>query len=773
MGFAHLHCYTYATPEDGWLPPGDLCDLGCAPDVYAMAITDRGTLWKAPEFVQAAVELDVEPIIGCELRVVTQYRGAKAVQPLVLLVENDRGYGNLVKLVSAAQSGHNANSPLPLALLGRHADGLIALSGGQQGLIPRLVRDNRQGEAVGTIAALAAPFGLGRFFVELQHTGSPQLDSVNVTLAQMAHTLGHEAVATVELRSWTKYALGMEVTRGTESGTGTWSEGYHLIGAVTDMLAHMSAFPSAISNTVKVADMCHFGFPAAAERRPRLSRPSEGGSLGSAVRSGLSQRLENPPPSSMIASPRNPPTTGQYLASLDQELKAIRQAGLEETLITMQAVVHNGRQKGAIFAPGSGASGSLALFALGISDLDPLLWDLPNTIVERGEFPGRIDFSLASSGITQQESRRLLRHIQQPNSVVGVSHARYPDRQTLLATRARATGVRQALVNELLHLWRFDIATKRQMEPLLGYFKNADHTEEVRNLYRAFRSVVEELDDAHPVQAVDSLDFLVMHQDSRSRIPTMVDAKGNRFTQYEGGHLREMGYPVVKWSVHPVLESLQSAALPKRQPGSTPSAGTTSLPQVPLNDPAVFEYLANGGELHHLLTTERKDRVEELRPDSIEQLAAVVALDRRSKACREHFSRYVANARNPDWQENCPRILHDQLATTFGVPIYREQIEAALVEIASFKRHTRELFPNPTPPSPQSPTVGIRDLCGALGAKGPNEPWSNVILAHPRSEMRAAEALIKAIKIDPAARSTCLSEAIVLYWSAWLKVSGD
>ena len=68
MGFAHLHCYTYATPGDGWLHPRELCGIGRRRDVYAVALTDRGSLWKVPEYVQAANELDVEPIIGCEVR---------------------------------------------------------------------------------------------------------------------------------------------------------------------------------------------------------------------------------------------------------------------------------------------------------------------------------------------------------------------------------------------------------------------------------------------------------------------------------------------------------------------------------------------------------------------------------------------------------------------------------------------------------------------------------------------------------------------------------
>jgi DNA polymerase III subunit alpha len=91
MDFAHLHCYTYATPVDGWLTPLGLRFFAEGADVQAMAIADRGTLWKAPEFAEEMTELGIKPIFGCEIQVVVS-RKAEAPHPLVLLVEDEHGY---------------------------------------------------------------------------------------------------------------------------------------------------------------------------------------------------------------------------------------------------------------------------------------------------------------------------------------------------------------------------------------------------------------------------------------------------------------------------------------------------------------------------------------------------------------------------------------------------------------------------------------------------------------------------------------------------------
>ena len=158
MDFVHLHCYTYATRSDGWLTPRGLCHSGFGWGEQATAITDRGTLWKAPEFVLETAKQWTRAIIGSEVQVIADGEAANGCHPLVLLVENERGYANLVRILNSTQRRGGGSCPLPLAQLSEYADGLIALSGGQQSPLADMVRDNQLELAYAATIAIAAPY---------------------------------------------------------------------------------------------------------------------------------------------------------------------------------------------------------------------------------------------------------------------------------------------------------------------------------------------------------------------------------------------------------------------------------------------------------------------------------------------------------------------------------------------------------------------------------------------------------------------------------------
>lgn len=774
MDFVHLHCYTYATRSDGWLTPRGLCHSGFGWGEQATAITDRGTLWKAPEFVLETAKQWTRAIIGSEVQVIADGEAANGCHPLVLLVENERGYANLVRILNSTQRRGGGSCPLPLAQLSEYADGLIALSGGQQSPLADMVRDNQLELAYAATIAIAAPFGLGRFFVELQHTGLAQYDTVNEGLERMAGMASLPTVATVDLRAWSKYALGVKVTEGADSEYGTWTDCDHLAeDGLERMLAYMSAYPVAIRNTVRIANMCRFQFFASARKQSARGSATRrfptGHSLEVTARSGLLQRLASPPALSLVASPRREPTREQYLSNLDQELAAIAKAGLVETLCALFTVTQSGRQQGMLFGPGCGASGSLVCFALGISDLDPLRWNLPNAIVRRQELPGTIDFSLSSTAIGQEVCREMLSAAPTPATVLGVPKARYSNVRSFVAARARMAGVSQQLLDDFLPLLPAGTQLQKQMALIFSYIRNSELSDELKSLYLLFRKAVENLDSEHPQQTLESLDFLVMPQDSHLSIPTIVDSNGDLFAQYEGRYLRQLDYPVVRWRIHPGLELLRSE-IADMNSATNGYVQPIDLVDVPLDDPDTYRYLSHGRELHWPLTAERRHRLKKLSPSCMQDLTVVVALDSKSKWCRERFDRYVANSRGFDWKRDCPKALHHHLASTFGVAIFREQIEDVLVTVARMSRLEADSFLDYHSNRLSESYEAIGALCHALSSGSSNEPWGNAIIDHPRRYVPAAEAIMDAIEIEPMRRATYLNEAVILYWSAWLKV---
>ncbi len=367
--FAHLHVHSYYSLLDGCTSPVKLARAAAQAGMPALALTDHGALYGAVEFYDACREAGIQPVTGLELPLDV---GDRVPDSLVLLACDREGYANLCRLSSALQTRPERESllrrGLPVAALEGHTAGLLALSGGKQGRIDRLVREGHADEAERAAAAWAERFGKAAFFLELQMQ-TPGDAEVAAALAALAARLGVLPVATGDVH----YLLPEQAHQGrllaAMAALRPFDEipqktGLHLAGP-EEIATTFAGFPDAIANTVAVAQQCRLELPLGRAVFPEIDLPpglTAGGQLGVLAEAGAVQRYGSLNPAVRFR--------------LDHELGIIDGMGYAPLFLIVADVVRFAHEQGVPINSRGSAAGSLVAYCLGISAVDPVALDL-------------------------------------------------------------------------------------------------------------------------------------------------------------------------------------------------------------------------------------------------------------------------------------------------------------------------------------------------------------------------------------------------------------
>lgn len=388
MSFVHLHLHTQYSLLDGANKITELLPRVHAAGMPACAITDHGNMFGAVQFHDAAVRQGVKPIIGCELYVAPASRHDKVGRVddyetggnyhLVVLAMNATGYRNLCRLVTAGyREGFYYKPRVDKALLRELNDGLIALSGCLSGELARNILRGDRARARSAAEEFAAIFD-ERFYLEIQDNHLPEQHTVNVELRRFANELGLPLVGTNDCHYLEPGdAAAHEVLLCVQSGKTMSDERRWRLGTdqlyvkdPSEMRAAFAEVPEAVENTLAIADRCDFEFRQR-WRFPMYAVPA-GSSLEAELRraaeTGLNERLN-----ARRTLHRDPVDEGGYEARLAYELGVINQMGFAGYFLIVADFINWAKEQGIPVGPGRGsAAGSVAAWALRITDLDPL-----------------------------------------------------------------------------------------------------------------------------------------------------------------------------------------------------------------------------------------------------------------------------------------------------------------------------------------------------------------------------------------------------------------
>jgi DNA polymerase-3 subunit alpha len=423
--FVHLHNHSHYSLLDGLQKVPGMLDHVQELGMDAVALTDHGTLSGAIEFYKEAKKRGIKPIIGVETYVAQRGHHDKSTRQdgnpyhLILLAENDQGYHNLMKLVSIAQlDGFYYKPRIDRDLLAQYHDGLIALSACAGGEVATNIRAGNLAEAEAVVRWYDQTFGRGNYFLELQdhaHTWDEQR-KINEAKIGLARQTGVPLVVTAdshysrpEDREAHEILLCVQTAKTLgESDRMTMEMPLNITGP-DEVIGRWRELPEAYENTLKIAGRCNVEIELGRILIPKFPVPEAGLSerdyLHRLVWQGLAWRYGKIPKEDIAHVTKEKAldlVDNKISERLNYELEVIGRMGYDGYFLIVADFINWGKNQGIIFGPGRGsAAGSIVAYAMNITDLDPIKYDL---LFERFLNPDRV--SMPDIDIDIQDTRR-------------------------------------------------------------------------------------------------------------------------------------------------------------------------------------------------------------------------------------------------------------------------------------------------------------------------------------------------------------------------------
>jgi DNA polymerase III subunit alpha len=691
--FVHLHLHTEYSLLDGSIRMKELMEKAAEFKMPAVAITDHGNLFGAIEFFQEARRAGVKPIIGCEVYVAP---GSHKDRPpsrresayhFTLLAENETGYRNLVKLVTAAHlDGFHYAPRIDKEMLAARSAGLIGLSGCLAGEINSAIQANNIEKAKQSAAEYRDILGAENFFLELHDHGMEEQKKCNAALVHMARDLGLGLVAANDvhfLRRSDHEAHDVMLCIGTGKMVQDESRMRYLpelyFKSPAEMRQVFRDFPEAIANTLHVGERCHLDLEFGSSKYPEYPVPAgktREGYLRELCYQGLRTRYGE-----------GATADSELTRRLEYELGVLEKTGFVSYLLIVWDFIHFAKEKGIPVGPGRGsAAGSIVAFVLGITDIDPLQYGL---IFERFLNPDRVsppdidvDFCEARRGevlqyVRQKYGERRVAQIITFGKLKAKSVVRDVGRVLGWSYRD-ADRIAKMIPNELNIT--LDGAVGKNAE-----LKRAVAAEPATRQLFEHAKLLEGLSRNAGVHAAG---VVIADRDLSDYIPLCHDVKGNDvISQYAMGPLNDLGLLKMDFLGLKTLTVIEDTLtlIREREPGF-------SLKNIPLDDAAAFA-LYNRGETIGLFQMESGGMTslsKQFDVKKLDDIIALIALYRPGPM--ELIPEYVKAKKGITPIKYLHPLLEDICADTYGVMIYQEQVMAAASKLAGYSLAQADLL---------------------------------------------------------------------------------
>ncbi len=681
--FVHLHVHSEYSLLDGACRVKALVARAKELGMPAVALTDHGTLGGAVKFYRAAADEGIKPILGLELYVATDRHSRAGVKErnahLTLLARNEAGYKNLVKLSTTAYlEGYYYKPRADWELLSRYHEGLIALTGCMSGKAAMLLRDGDDAAALSEVTRLAELLGPENVYVELQDAGLPEQRELLPRLAELAEKAGLKTVATNDvhyLRHEDAYAHDALLCIQTQSNLSDenrmryGSDEFYLKSA-EEMEERFRDYPGATASTVEIAERCNVELDFGDYKLPTYPVPdgfTEDSYLRDLCEQGVARRYGAEPGTEVIER-------------LDFELGVIGEMGFDAYFLIVWDYVKFAKDNGIAVGPGRGsAAGSIVSYALGITDIDPLKYDL---LFERFLNPGRksmpdidMDFSVdRRSEVIDYVARKYGRDRVAQIITFGTMAARAAVRDA-----ARVMGKPYAIGDKIAKMIpeqappaTFDDAMKQNGE-LKQAYDSDEEVKEVVDLAMSLEGLIRN-DSIHAAAVVISDRPLTEY------LPLQQKGEAELVTQFDMNDVSELGLLKMDFLGLRNLDVIEAAL----DIIETTSGVRIEIDKLPLDDEKTYKMLARGDStgVFQFESPGMKEALREIGPTEFEDLIAVVALYRPGPM--QFIPTYARNKKDPASVVYDHEALRPILEPTHGVTIYQEQYMAIARRVGGF-----------------------------------------------------------------------------------------
>jgi len=684
-GFVHLHVHSAYSLLDGAGRIEELVRRAKSLGMPAVALTDHGVMYGAVDFYKAAQAYDIKPLLGCEVYVAPRTRHDRTARVddrlnhLVLIAENEQGYGNLMALVSRAfTEGFYYKPRVDKELLAEHKDGLIALSGCLAGEIPEhLLASNEAGalKAAGTYCDL---FGPDSFFLELQDQNLPDQPRLNRELLNLAKRLNIKVVATNDVHYLQREdAVYHDLLLCIQTGKSVhqadrmrFPTDEFYFKSEAEMAQIFSAIPQALTNTVAIAERCQVKLKLGQVLLPKFPVP-EGLSAEAYLErlcwEGLIRRYQQ--------------AAAQAQERLQYELNIIGKMGFASYFLIVWDFVRFAREHDISVGPGRGsAAGSLVAYTLGITDIDPLAHGL---LFERFLNPERV--SLPDIDIDFADNRRD-EVIDYVKSTYGPDHVAQIITFGTMAARAAIRDVGRAYDYTYSDVDR--VAKLVPAEPGVSLAGALTSSRELADLYQREEWVRRLVDAAQKLEGLPrhasthAAGVVISARPLIEHVPLQQTADGIITTQYPWETIEEIGLLKMDFLGLRTLTVIQETRrLVQEKRGRAQERAA-----MPLDDKATYELLASGNTfgVFQLESPGMRALIRELKPVGINDLTALVALYRPGPLGSGMAEDFIARRHGRKEVRYLHPLLKPILAETYGVILYQEQVMQIASRLAGF-----------------------------------------------------------------------------------------
>jgi DNA polymerase-3 subunit alpha len=701
MSFAHLHVHTEYSLLDGFSNIKKLVKRAKEMKMPALAITDHGTMFGVIEFYHSAKEQGIKPIIGLET-----YMAARTMQAhdskedrksshLLLLAENETGYKNLLKIASAAQlEGFYYYPRIDKGFLAKHAEGLICSSGCMSAEVPRLLENGQVDAARKTLDYYYEVFGKDNFYLELQQHDIPALETINKNLLDLGHRYDARFIATNDVHYINpEDARLQDILLAIQTGAllvdpdrMRMTDPSYYLRSPEEMSRLFAEVPQALANTLLVAERCNVNLEVENYRLPKFEVP-EGYTaetyLQSLCADGAARRYGERADSSE-ASPRA--LSRAVRTRLEYELGVIHEMGFDAYFLIVWDLCRYAREREIWYNARGSANGSIVAYVLDITLVDALQHEL---LFERFLNPGRI--SMPDIDLDFRDDRRA--------EMLEYAVQKYGQDKVAQIITFGTLGARGALRDvgrvKDIPLPEVDRVAKlvpnipgkpmtlaeavEQVAELKKEYESADHIRELIDIASKMEGVVRNA-GTHAAGVVISdkplIEYLPLHRPTSNAEETPIKT----VTQFEMGMLEKLKMLKVDFLGLATLTIMARACdLIQQRHGVK-----LNLDNIPTDDAETYTMLGEGSTagVFQLEGSGMTRWLVQMKPTALEHVIAMVALFRPGPM--EFIPDYISRMHGESLAEYRHPALEPIFRSTYGIPVYQEQLMRAAVELAGY-----------------------------------------------------------------------------------------
>lgn len=682
--FVHLHVHTEYSLLDGANRIEKLVEKAKALGMPAIAITDHGNMYGAVEFYKAAKAAGIKPIIGCEVYVAPRDRhenfevNGVRYHHLILLAENETGYKNLVKLVSLANiEGMYYKPRVDKALLHQYHEGIIALSACIAGEIPHSILYGEMADTEKILNEYVSIFGKENFFLELQNHGLEEERKVNSVLIELAEKHGLELIATNDAHYLEKsdsefHDVLLCIQMGkilTDTDRMKFSSDEYYLKSAEEMQALFSAVPSAITNSLKIAERCNVEFEFGHLHLPNFPLPE-----GVTDKQYLRDLCEKNLPL------RYKEITDKVRKRLEYELSIINRMGYDSYFLIVWDFINFARSSKIVVGPGRGsAAGSIVAFLLGITDIDPLAYDL---LFERFLNPERVtmpDIDIDFCYIRREEVIEYVKRRYGEDHVAQI---------ITFGTMAARGAIRD--VGRVMDVPYNDVDKVAKMVPTeLGMTldKALKDSRDLRHIYENDPIIHRMINFARDIEGMPrhssthAAGVVIARHPLTDYVPVQL-SEGTLVTQYDKDYVEQLGLLKMDFLGLRTLTVISDAVKNiKENTGVSIDIG-----KIPLNDEETAKMLCRGETcgVFQMESSGMTTLVKELQPEGFADLIPLVALYRPGPLGSGMVTDFINGRHGKKKVTYMHPLLEPILRETFGVVLYQEQVMQIVQVLAGF-----------------------------------------------------------------------------------------